>query len=75
MRFPLASVKRKAYGEGMILTDASGRPFEKPEPPAADATIDEKIAYLRAHAAYVDKIATAADQAFEAGLRRALVRL
>jgi hypothetical protein len=72
MLFPLAPVKRKAYGEGMILTDASGRPFEKPEPPSADATIDEKIAYLRAHAAYNDAVSSAANRAFDKAFRKAV---
>lgn len=27
-----------------ILTDGSGRPFDRPEPPGPDATADERIA-------------------------------
>ena len=56
----------------MIYTDEHGRPFERPEPPAADATIDVKIAYLRARAAYNDAIASCANKAFSSAFRRAL---
>ena len=56
----------------MILTDASGRPFEKPEPPAPNAPIEEKIAWLRADAAYRDAVANAANTAFEKRFRKAL---
>jgi hypothetical protein len=56
----------------MILTDASGRPLEKPEPPSVDAPIDEKIAYLRAHAAYNDAVSSAANRAFAKAFRKAV---
>mgnify|MGYP001577782370 CR=1 FL=1 len=48
----------------MILTDGNGRPFAPIDPPAPDAPIEEKIAYLRAVAARNDAIATTANRAF-----------
>jgi hypothetical protein len=48
----------------VILTDAKGRPFEKPEPPLPDAPIEDKIAYLRAYAAWSDAVARCAGRAF-----------
>lgn len=48
----------------MILTDANGKPFEPPEAPDIYASVEEKVAYLRAYAAYKDAIANAANRAF-----------
>jgi hypothetical protein len=53
-----------------ILTNSHGVPFEKPEPPAPDADIEEKIAYLRARSTYNDAIANCANAAFTAGFSR-----
>jgi len=49
----------------MILTDANGVPFDKPEWPGPDAPIEEKIDYLRAHNAYNDAVTDCANRAFE----------
>lgn len=54
-----------------ILTDADGRPFEKPQLKTG-ATIEEVIAYIRASNAYRDAVAAAANQAFERALAREL---
>lgn len=58
----------------MIITDARGVPIEKPDLPAADAPIDDRIAYLRACAAYHDEIAQIANRAFDDAFRKALAR-
>lgn len=46
-----------------ILTDVNGRPIERPTL-REGATIEEKIAWLRADNAYRDKIASLANVAF-----------
>ncbi len=56
----------------MILTDANGRPFEAPTPPAPDAPIEEKIAWLRASSAYNDKVAALAHRTFDTTFRKTL---
>ncbi len=56
----------------MILTDANGVPFEKPEPPPADADIKAKIAYLRAYHAYNDAVTDCANRAFADQFGRSL---
>lgn len=48
----------------MIYTDANGRPIEPPERPAPDASIEEKVRYLRARHAYNDLITDMANRAF-----------
>lgn len=58
----------------MILTDANGVPIVKPEPPAPDANIETKVAYLMAHAAYNDKIAALASSAFDRQFRKSRKR-
>lgn len=55
-----------------ILTDANGRPFEKPEPPSKGCTIDETIAYLRACHAYQDAIADCASRGFATAFTKGL---
>jgi len=62
-----------------ILTDAHGRPFEKPLPPkdcpyVGPVTIEVKIAYLRAMARYNDAVANCANQAFAEGFAESLKR-
>ncbi len=47
-----------------ILTDGKGRPIEYPDPPPAGATIEEFITWLRARAAYQDRIHDVANRAF-----------
>jgi hypothetical protein len=47
-----------------IVTDAHGKPVERPEVPAQTATIEERIAYMRALAAYNDRVADLANAAF-----------
>jgi hypothetical protein len=47
-----------------ILTRGDGTPFERPEKPPADATIEDRIAYMRALAAYNDAVAAYANEAF-----------
>lgn len=53
----------------MILTDANGRPFDKPDPPETNAPIEATIAYLRAMAAYNDAVADCANGAFAEAFR------
>ena len=48
----------------MILTNASGIPFEPPTPPAPGASIDDVIQFLRAHVAHNDAVSSAANRAF-----------
>lgn len=55
-----------------IYTDAQGRPFDQPEPPARDASIEDKIAYLRARAAWSDAITDCANTAFDKQLKRSM---
>ena len=55
-----------------IYTDANGRPIERPEPPPIGASIEDKIAYMRAKAAWNDKISSTANAAFVAAFREAL---
>lgn len=54
----------------MILTDKHGRPFAPIDAPESDATIDEKIAFLRAVAARNDAIATTAHAAFDRAFKK-----
>lgn len=54
----------------MILTDDKGRPFERPEPPAADAPPQEFTAWLRAVAEYTDRVTDAANRAFDRALAK-----
>jgi hypothetical protein len=53
----------------MIHTDAKGKPFERPEPPPDGASIEDKIAYMRAKCAYNDAITDCANKAFAKGFR------
>ena len=52
----------------VILTDARGRPFERPRP--QDHT--SFAAYVRAHHAYRDKITAAANEAFDRNFARVM---
>jgi hypothetical protein len=47
-----------------ILTDGRGRPIEKPTAPPEGCSFDDKVAYLRAMAAYADKVGDVANEAF-----------
>lgn len=58
----------------MILTRANGTPIERPEPLAADATLEEKITWLRAFHAHRDEVADVANEAFVKGFTAALRR-
>jgi len=53
-----------------IFTDAKGRPFERPERPADDAGIEERIAWMRAMYAYNDAVTDCASRAFADGFNR-----
>lgn len=55
----------------IILTDAEGRPFERPAPPGPDAPIERKIAWLRKYHATNDRIADTANCAFAHAFRKA----
>ena len=55
-----------------ILTDGNGRPFEKPLPPADDAPIEEKIAWIRATHDYNDRVTDCANQAFADAFSKAI---
>jgi hypothetical protein len=59
----------------MILTDAHGRPLAEPEPLPPNATIDEKIAWIRARARWHDQIAATANEAFSKAFRKAIRRI
>lgn len=56
----------------IIHTDGRGVPFERPEKPAKDATIEEKIKYMDALYAYNDAIADCRNKAFDRAFRKAL---
>ena len=58
--------------DGVIHTDGQGRPFERPEKPGPDATIEERIAYMDALYRYNDAIADCRAKAFDKAFRRAL---
>lgn len=64
--------KALATVEAIIVTDAQGRPFACPEAPAQTATIEDKIAYLRAVAARNDAIADYANVAFSSAFKKVL---
>ncbi len=56
-----------AMGDGSkmpILTDAHGRPFERPEPPPSGADSNTRIAYLQAVWALRDAASECANRAF-----------
>ncbi len=55
-----------------ILTDAKGRPFEKPEPPHYGAPLKEQIQYIRALNAYKDAVTECANRAFVKALQKGL---
>lgn len=55
-----------------ILTDENGVPFEKPEPPGPDASIEEKIAFIRATHEYNDRVADCANAAFADQFRESM---
>lgn len=57
-----------------ILTDAHGRPIEPPAVPSVGASIEVVIAYLRASAAYNDRVAALASAAFGRAFRGAKAR-
>ncbi len=56
----------------MIITDAKGRPFEKPEPPSEGAPIEDTIVWLRRYHAWQDAIADCVNKAFVDGFREAI---
>lgn len=58
----------------MIVTDAKGRPFPEPEPPRPDATIEEKVDYMRRVWARNDAIADCANAAFDDEFRKVMKR-
>jgi len=47
-----------------ILTDAKGRPVERPERPARDASLADRLAFIRAMNAYHDRVHDLANRAF-----------
>jgi hypothetical protein len=53
-----------------VLTDAAGRPIAPPERPRPGASIEERIAYIRAFHAYRDTVAGCASEAFAVAFRR-----
>lgn len=55
-----------------ILTDEHGRPISRPEKPPEGASIDERMAYVRALHAYNDRATDVANRAFDATFRRAV---
>lgn len=55
-----------------ILTDANGRPFERPEAPPEGAPIEETIAWIRAVHAYNDAVTDAGNRAFDEQFRKSL---
>jgi hypothetical protein len=55
-----------------IHTDGQGRPFERLEKPPADASIEEKIAFMDALCASNDAIAACRNKAFDKAFRKAL---
>jgi hypothetical protein len=57
---------------GVILVDERGVPFDRPEPPAPDADIETKIAYIRAVHAYNEKVTASANASFDKALRNSL---
>lgn len=54
----------------MILTDANGRPIERPERPAEGAPMSEVIVWMRAVYAYNDRVSDTANAAFADEFRR-----
>lgn len=59
----------------MILTDRHGRPFERPEPPPADATLEEKIAHMRRLWAYNDSVSDHANKTFTDAFRKGVMNM
>lgn len=57
-----------------ICVDSDGRPLEKPEPLAADATTQQWIEHMRAMNEWRDKITDRANRAFDLEFRKALRR-
>lgn len=55
-----------------VLTTDDGTVLERPEAPASDAPIDEKIAYQRAVAEFNDRVAETANRAFERAFLRVI---
>jgi hypothetical protein len=60
--------------DDVIHTDARGVPFERPERPGPDATIEELAAWLDRLHAYNDAIAAGANRAFDKAFSKALRR-
>lgn len=58
----------------VILTDGDGRPFERPESPAPDAPIEERIAYIRAVHRFNDAVTDCANKAFSKAFSERLRR-
>ena len=59
------------YGDRWIHTDAHGVPFERPERPAADATSDERAAFVRAVHEYNNRVHDCATEAFNKAFKKA----
>lgn len=55
-----------------ILTDDKGRPFERPEHPEPNASIEDKIAYLNACYLYRNTITNVATTAFAEAFNKSL---
>ena len=57
-----------------IYVGADGRPLEKPEPLAEDATVQQWIEHMRAMNEWRDQITDRANRAFDIEFRKALRR-
>lgn len=62
----------KAELDALILVDESGRPIPKPAPPPEVATIEERIAYMRAMNYYRDRVTDIANRAFADAFRKGI---
>ena len=56
----------------MILLDGKGRLIARPLPPQERASIEDKIAFLRARAEWSDRISDVANRAFDRQFRKAI---
>lgn len=61
---------RRRYGRAVIITDARGRPIDKPV--RADFASD--VEFIRAFHAWRDKITKSANEAFDDAFRKAMRR-
>lgn len=60
------------FAPDVIHVDEHGVPFARPERPADDASIDDRIAYMHAVYAYNDRVSNHANRAFDQAFRAAL---